>query len=454
MSRRMPSPAAGTPRAMRGMSLIELMVALLISSIVVLGLVTLVNAIGIANRTQDGLARLQENGRFAVQRIAADLRAATSQHCSSFDSAASTFATGGSTYVDQPRALRSYFNAAATFTNSPLIGPTGFAAPYVISPRFMMIGHECDASNCTPALNAANRGVNRLGAAIPNLGGAAGARARGADVLTLRYLAGDGVRITDQLGWLADGATAQVVMENDATALARAGFTAMAAGDPVLISDCSTVELFRATLQGGNTVAMSNNFNNDVLRRLDLEAEARAFHLPTALQTVSYYLQLTPDPKQPGRLTSSLMRKVGADPAQQLVEGVERLDFLYGVEDSGGRTRYLTAAQVDALGTVAAECPPLPRDLLPAPAPTANEPGCGWRAVKSVEVYLLANTVDDVTTGTDEEFRYSWLNNGNPNAAGTFENPQNFANLRNGLPPGRMLRREFRTLVNLRGYNY
>ena len=54
----------------------------------------------------------------------------------------------------------------------------------------------------------------------------------------------------------------------------------------------------------------------------------------------------------------------------------------------------------------------------------------------------------------DEEFRYSFLNDGNANAAGAYEVPSALGSLRNGLPPGRMLRREFRALVSLRDYNY
>lgn len=440
-------------RGARGMSLVELMVALLISSIVVLGLVTLVNAIGIANRTQDGLARLQENGRFAMQRIAADLRAASSQHCSTFDFASSVLGTGGATYVEQPRAIRSYFNAA-TFA-SLRFGPTGFGAPYLISPRFMMVGHECDAANCAPTLTATNRGVNLLGpSAIPAMGSAVGQRGIGADVLTLRYLAGDGARIVDQRGWQDGAPDAEIELENDAGVLARSGFAGMAAGDPVWVSDCSVSELFRGTPQSATTIRMTGNFSNDRMRRLDLGADARAFHVPTAFRTVSYWLQIANDPRQPGRRISVLMRKEGTQAAQELVQGVERFDLLYGVDDSLGRTRYLTAAQVDALGTVAADCPPYPNDILPAPAATANEPGCGWRAIKSVEIYLLANTVDDVSPTGDDEFRYTWLNTGADNNAGLFENPQTLGTLRNGLPAGRMLRREFRTLVNLRGYNY
>jgi type IV pilus assembly protein PilW len=445
-----------TPRGFAaGFSLIELMITLVISSIVILGLVSLITAIGVANRTQDGLARLQENGRFAMQRVAMDLRVASSQHCSTFDSEASILAGGGATYTDLQRAARAYYQVQPVA--SLRYGPVGLPAPYLISPRFMMIGHECDGANCTPALNAANRGVNLVGLAIPNMGAAAGRRARGADVLTLRYMAGNGVRVEQQTGQQPGGAVAQLELENDPVALAEAGFDGMDPNSPVWASDCSTVELFSGSMVGPNVVQMTGNTapTGDLqMRSLDLRADARAFHLPTALRTVSYYLQLKADPRQPGRLISALMRKEGLNQPQELVEGVERLDFLYGVDDSLGRTRFLTATQVDALGAVGTDCPAFVPGILPVPAAGSNEPGCGWRAVKSIEVYMLVNTVEDLSSADDDEFRYSWLNTGAPNVANQFENPETLGTLRNGLPAGRMLRREFRTLVSLRGYNY
>jgi type IV pilus assembly protein PilW len=451
----------------RGMSLIELMVALVISSIVVLGLVTLVNAIGIANRTQDGLARLQENGRFAMQRIAADLRMASAQHCSAFGVEGSR--EGSSSYVDPPRETFVYFNASAVAGNGPGMGPApgvphDIAPPplpqkacnagscYTLSPRFMLMGHECDAGACTPALNAANRGINRLGAAIPAMGTGANQRGLGADVITVRYFSTVGALVVGQTP-VGSGPPMDLQLENVAAVLAREGFSTMAANDPVWVSDCSNAVMFRGTRIGANTVRMAGNFNDAaMMQRVTPQAElvagqgtdveARAFHLPTSLRTVSYYLQLKNDPKQAGRLISALMRKVDADPAQELVEGVERFDLLYGVRNNEGETQYLTAAQVDALpGTQCAYS-------------IGAEPGCGWRSVKTVEVYLLVNTVDDITPTGDDEFRYSWLNTGVANAAGTFENPVALGALRNGLPPGRMLRREFRSTVSLRVNNF
>jgi type IV pilus assembly protein PilW len=438
----------------RGFSLVELMVAMVISLLVMLGLVSVMDNVGVVNRAQDGLARLQENGRYAMTRVSQDLRAAAAQHCSSFGVGSSQLGAGGFTYLDRGRAAFAKFYVGGTgaglvdasgapFRFGPTFGPTG---GYFVSPIFMMLGSECDDNSCDPLTDEAQRGG--LFTALPAMGTTAGLRTRGGDVLTLRYLDGDGVRIVGQRNFLQDGVAVQFDLDP-----ATAATLDLAGGrDAVWFTDCSISEIARAT-QAGSVLTLANNFaatlDNDIMRRMDTRSDARAFNLTRDLRVVSYYLQLKNDPNNAARRISSLMRRdVSANPAvQELVEGVERLDFLYGVDDALGRTRYLTAEEVDDMA--AADCPPWPTGLT---AVEAN--GCGWRAVKNVEVFMLLNTVGDVAVTGDEEFRYSFLNDGNPNAAATYEVPSALGTLRNGLPPGRMLRREFRALVSLRDYNY
>lgn len=447
-------PASRGPARARGFSLVELMVALVISLLVILGLVSVMNNVGVVNRAQDGLARLQENGRYAMTRIADDLRAASGQHCSNFGVGSSLLGAGGFTYLDRGRAAFAKFYVGGTGAGltdasgaSYRFGPSSVAPTqaYWISPIYMMLGSECDAGSCSPTPNPVDRGG--LFAALPAMGLTNGLRARGSDVLTLRYLDGPGVRIVGQRNFLQDGVNVQFDLDP-----ATAASLGVAGGrDAVWFTDCSISEIARVQ-QAGTVLTLANNFaasfDNDIMRRMDTRSDARAYNLVRDLRVVSYYLQLKNDPNLAGRMISSLMRRdVNANPAvQELVEGVERLDFLYGVDDNLGRTRYLTAAEVDALA--AADCAPLPTGL------TVVEAGCGWRSVKNVEVFMLLNTVSDAALTNTEEFRYSFLNDGTVNAAGTFENPYTLGTLRNGLPPGRMLRREFRALVSLRDYNY
>lgn len=63
-------------RAQRGLSLIELMVALLITMVLLVGVITVFSSSSKAGRTQMVVASLNDSGRFAVDTLARDLRMA------------------------------------------------------------------------------------------------------------------------------------------------------------------------------------------------------------------------------------------------------------------------------------------------------------------------------------------------------------------------------------------
>ncbi|HEB87669.1 MAG TPA: prepilin-type N-terminal cleavage/methylation domain-containing protein [Gammaproteobacteria bacterium] len=64
------------PSQQRGLTLIELMVALVISLLILAGLFTVYKSNQHANRLNEGLTRTQENGRFAVDFLGRDIRQA------------------------------------------------------------------------------------------------------------------------------------------------------------------------------------------------------------------------------------------------------------------------------------------------------------------------------------------------------------------------------------------
>lgn len=425
-----------------GFSLVELMISLLLAILVLFGLMTLMSSVGVTNRVQDGMARMQENGRFAMERIAADIRAASSQYCSTFAAASSGLPTGGYMYLDRGRPIISHYDARSVSSFGPVPATT---ANYLISPTFMLYGSECDTATCTPSLSATTRGNDP---SVPaTMGTAAGNRSRSSDVLSITALLGNGVPITGQT---AIAPTGVVELNVNVAALGLP-----AAGAPVWVTDCSVADLMRFAPQGATAMRAAGNFaggGDTTLARLDMAREPRAFNFGRDMARISYYVALKTDPNDATRSIGTLVRRVNGGQPQELIEGVERLDFVYGVDDSLGRTRYLTATQVDAL----ADCPASP--ALPAGFPAGTfatpEPGCGWRSVRSIEAYMLLNTVNDVTVSNDEEFRYSWLNTGAANTAGAFENPATLGTTANGLPVGRMIRREFRVLVALRSYNF
>lgn len=122
----------------------------------------------------------------------------------------------------------------------------------------------------------------------------------------------------------------------------------------------------------------------------------------------------------------------------------------------------MTASEVQAMPSV--QCPRA--SISPGlvnPISVWDASNCGWRSVRAVEIFLLATTVDDVGAG-EEPFQYGFLPDGTRNTANTTMvacDPA-YATCSGGamtvlpsnLGPGRMLRREFRTVVTVRNNAY
>ena len=82
MSHRAPALRASPARPQAGFSLLEVLVAMALGLLLMAGIITLFSGISGTNKVQNGLARLQENGRFALMRMETDLRMAGGQFCS------------------------------------------------------------------------------------------------------------------------------------------------------------------------------------------------------------------------------------------------------------------------------------------------------------------------------------------------------------------------------------
>ncbi|MDT4812562.1 hypothetical protein FQZ97_455260 [compost metagenome] len=93
----------------KGLSLIELMIAILISSLLMLGVLQLFSNTSASDRTSSAVARVQESGRIALEIIGADARRAGYQGCSS---SANTTTVGSLTF---PAAGVAAANKSVTF---------------------------------------------------------------------------------------------------------------------------------------------------------------------------------------------------------------------------------------------------------------------------------------------------------------------------------------------------
>lgn len=443
MSRRMSRNA--------GFSLIELMIAILIGSILLLGITSLFTTTSSVNRTEEGLARLQENGRFAMAQIVEDLRMMTAQYC--VTRAAGASQQGLWSYTDAGRPIAANFDFAAFSQFGLPANPTP-APRYWIGPRHMTFGSECDAGGtCTPTLGAVGSGADLFDVsghgALPAPGTTAGSRARGADVLTIRYLAGEGIRLSaDAAG--PPSAPAPIPLES--------ALTFSSANNIALMTDCSDTDVFRAA-GGGLVLTPAGNANDNTVGRYLRREDTRVFDFERDFRAVTYYLRLVDDPNPDApasRLISALVRRQNGV-EQVIAEGIERLDFTYVLEDRNGLTHNLNAAQVHAWPIT--NCPPRP----PVQLGPGMDNNCGWRSIRAIEVTLLANTVADIGRN-DESFVYSFLTSGAVNTGAAPEvacDPSygscpggSVTTLPSGLRPGRMLRREFRSLVSVRNNNF
>jgi type IV pilus assembly protein PilW len=445
-------------RAARGVTLIELMVAMVLGLVVAGGIITLFMSTSNSNRVQTQLARLQEDGRFAIGQLSDDLSMATGLYCNNTGGIAAQ--STSKVFLDGLRTPNVLSNnlTANLFENTTAWGatsgtnkyPTQPVAPYPMPSFFFMRGYSCSGTaDCKPIK------VEFLGGAANTAGTSVGNRVQGTDVLTVRYL--DSSR-----GWrlgsnniaknAADGSLAEIDLAPASNEPAKSEFKSKTA----LLADCSTAQIFDVT--GSGTGVLKPDPTNNLGKPIAPQAlsPARVFDFKNDMRNVTYYVQMVSDDgSDTGVKTGALMRRLnGSTPDQELIRGVERLTFRYGVEDASGGVRFLTADQVDAASGLT--CPPTATNL------TTTDPGCLWRAVKMIEVSLLLSSTADMAnlTQADTGFFYSpdTPASGGTVAASTPLFPSSASSVLAIKPStqgfgDKRLRRQFTALVMLRNYN-
>ena len=399
----------------RGFSLIELMIAMVLGLLLVEGIFVLFSVTGRVNATQAALSRLQENGRIALNVISEDLRLSGYLPCGSRVQP-QVFSDG----------LANHISGAPATANAPTGWPLNTSYP--LDRGIFIGGNTCTAKTCAPPVVASQ--------GLPRAGLAAGDKIPGTDVLTVRYLQGN--------GWAANGNGSRQTCDEKNT-ISSIAIRKMP-GDPpldgfksahlALLAGCSSGEVFQVSMQGDALQPALGKFGAPACMAAD--SQARLFDLDTQLQTSIYYLQMVQDESKPGHAISTLMRRINGV-TDELVQGVERLDLRYSLLDASGSAHWLSAGEVDR--GVSNDGTSL---LCKASGATSTQ-ACTWSDVNAVEVTMLLNTVDDlpVDAATDAwNYRYSMDDDRVHAPAATMPVT--------GLPAGRMLRREFRSVVALR----
>ncbi len=285
-------------RRQGGFTLIELMAALVVGLILMGGILQIFISSKNAYTVQEGLARLQENGRFALDLLSRDIRMAGYMGCPKLVVDPAT---------QRPRNLTSTLNSAEL-------------------PYHFAVGLEgFDGASGYPAYLLSQLGEPPRA---------------GTDAIVVRSVISEAI---------------PVLVPNNATTVYTALTGSLQAGDLLAIADCAKVRVFQAgSITGtGSMLAITHPAtgvpgNNPAAwggagDQGDGWFDAGAEVYP--VQTRLYYIRRNPDS------IPALYLKAGVGSPVELITGVADMQIRYGVdlaEPDGAVNQYLTAAGVTA----------------------------------------------------------------------------------------------------------
>ncbi|MDJ0878901.1 MAG: PilW family protein [Halieaceae bacterium] len=271
-----------------GMTLVELMVAMALGAFLIAGVVNVFLANKDSSQIETSLARLQENGRIALDLLVADLRDVYYMGCSSF--------------------RRRPPNIIA---NNPPINWS------------FLNGFEKPGASLQPT----------GGVVATNLDAAIGNARTGSDVV---YLS-NGRRLLT--------ATAADVFSASTTVPVTSNLECIQASETLIIASCSAAVMFRVTNNDANCDGTAHTFDFDLtgnsVNSLGTDFPAGTELMQTFEKT--WFVADTLRRRTPANIpvTALFRRTNGVN--EEMVEGVEYMQLLYGVDMGLGQLRYVPA---------------------------------------------------------------------------------------------------------------
>ncbi|MCD9029781.1 PilW family protein [Luteimonas sp. BDR2-5] len=348
----------------RGFSLIELMIAMLIGLLLLIGVVQLFSASRAAYQLSEGMSRVQENGRFAIDFLQRDTRMAGHFGCVN----------------DQSHSLADPAGITTTFASSPAaaVDPLRF--------DISIQGYEAEDTAPGEALT-----LPAIGAAAPASGWAglsAGSpvaaatanRVPGSDILVLRYLAPEGVPVTSIGG---AGERPSFAFDGSRWNVLRSGVD-----NPGLfgVADCLGATVFQASTTGPGNISTAGAAPLNAVDFTAVFTPGQA--VLYRAESLVYFVGFN------GRGGTSLYRvRYGVTPgaagaygaAEEMVEGIENMQLLYGfdreMDSSKPPTGYIDRQMVALSG--------------------ADDTADNWRRLGLVQIGLLG--VSDRATASQPE---------------------------------------------------
>ena len=281
---------------MRGVSLIEMMIALAIGSFLILGLVRVFSASRTAYQLSEGVSRVQENGRFAIEFIQRDLRMVGHMGC-----------VNDQAHMQNVGALANHVPAGG----SGVAFPTGIQAYEATKNSATTMNLANAPATWSPALPAAVTELNPLG---------------GSDILQLRFLASEGVPVQE----ISIAGTNSTIRVTTGTPSRWSALTQGGVASPVMfgLADCSYVDLFTATATdaGAGTVTVGVP-----LDRYTPQPQGQT--MLYRLESVVYFVG-TGASGQRALMRARATTAGGYEVPEELVEGIESLQVEIGMDSN------------------------------------------------------------------------------------------------------------------------
>ncbi|WP_164073991.1 PilW family protein [Stenotrophomonas maltophilia] len=344
--------------AARGLSLIELMISMVIGLIIMLAVVQVFAASREAYRLSEGLARVQENSRFAMDTLQREIRMAG--HFGCVNDQAQTSPTRIS--------LRSTLDGAANPVLDFNRSIQGYEANNTGPGKTLTIAAtpSTGGTDYTPALPDA------IAKALTN-------RVNGSDIVALRYLMPDGVPVTS-----IGGDVTKPVFNFDASRLSvlRSGMS-----DPGLygVADCTSATVFQARAVDTGTASITF----DTVKLNGSRTFVQGYTVGQAnlyrAESAVYYVGYDADTKQSSlyrvRFSATPNGDLAAGAPEPLVEGVDNMQLLYGQDRSLNPAS--PSGYIDSQGTATT-----------VDGSVSGDAQLAWRRVGAVQIGLLMSSPD------------------------------------------------------------
>ena len=318
-----------------GLSLVELMIAMTIGILLVFGLLEVFGASRTAYQLSQGIARVQENGRFAMDFLQRDLRMVGHLGCVNDQArflpesqSGTRLALAPTFMADADRITKNYAGSGANVIPGFLRFDVGIEAYEAVGTGNGTSLTLAETPAAEPNANAWSPAIPNAAAAGANLNADTNNRVGGSDILVLRYFAPTGAQMT---AFAPGDPTAVITVDS-------AQWPALTEGvdNPGLfgIADCMNAAVFAATATNSGTGTLTvtkAGLNKSAMG--GLESFTRGQATVYRAETVVYYVGVN------GNGIPSLYRlryQVAPGAAattpvkEELVEGVESMQLRFG----------------------------------------------------------------------------------------------------------------------------